>query len=157
VPRRHQAGPAAVDASAPHVTLHDEWDHGRQAYRRHWTAVHERRLRGTDLQFMAGLQARSPALLRQVRRRIAGLQPDSPQRARRLPDGDAIDLDAALDALVARRAGRTDDDPRLYQARPLRARQLSVALLLDTSSSTGYPMPARSTAGAPARVKVVVA
>ena len=141
-PRRRAAARPAHRSADAGTTLHDEWDHRRQAYLRHWTAVHERRLRGTDRSFLAGLQARFPALVRQVRRRIARLQTDTPQRARRLADGDAVDLDAALDALVARRATQRSGDDRLYEARPIRARSLSVALLLDTSSSTGYPIPA---------------
>lgn len=130
----------------PHTTWHDEWDVRLQAHRRHWTAVHERRLQGTDLQFMAGLHARFPALSRQIRRRFASLHGDAPRRERRLRDGDAVDLDAALDALVARRAGHQHADDRLYQARPLRQRSLSVALLLDMSSSTGFPIPSRGAA-----------
>ncbi len=137
-------------AAGPHTTLHDEWDHRLQAHRRHWTAVHERRLRGSDLQFMAGLQARFPGLLRRIRRRFASLRADAPQRARRLRDGDALDLDAALDAQVARRAAPLPADDRVYQARPLRQRALSVALLLDMSSSTGYPIPAPPGTATPA-------
>ncbi len=133
-------------AQGPHTTWHDEWDVRLQAHRRHWTAVHERRLQGTDLQFMAGLQARFPALSRQIRRRFASLHGDAPRRERRLRDGDAVDLDAALDALVARRAGPQHADDRLYQARPMRQRSLSVALLLDMSSSTGFPIPSRGAA-----------
>jgi nitric oxide reductase NorD protein len=44
---------------------------------------------------------------------------------------------------VARRAGHSAADDRLYQARPLHQRSLSVALLLDCSSSTGFAIPDR--------------
>ena len=92
--------PAAAPDRA-HTTLHDEWDCHLQAHRRHWTAVHERRLTGTDLRFLDDLRARFPTLVRQLRRRAVRLQADLPRRARRLADGDTVDLDAALEALVA--------------------------------------------------------
>ncbi|MES2715505.1 MAG: VWA domain-containing protein [Pseudomonadota bacterium] len=147
-PQRAGAGPGSP-ARGPQTTLHDEWDVRLQAYRRHWAAVHERRLQGSDLQFMAGLHARFPALSRQIRRRFASLHADAPRRERRLRDGDAVDLDAALDALVARRSGPQPADDRLYQARPIRQRSLSVALLLDMSSSTGFPIPDRGGTASP--------
>ena len=55
----------------------------------------------------------------------------------------------ALAARVACRAGPGDSDGRFYQARPIRQRSLSVALLLDTSSSTGFPIPSRNTSTTP--------
>lgn len=155
----------ATAASGARTTLHDEWDCHLQAHRRHWTAVHEHRLQGTDLHFLDGLRARFPTLVRQLQRHAVRLRADLPQRTRRLADGDTVDLDAALDALVARRTppqaavGPTRQagggprppwgDDRLYAARPLRERALAVALLLDTSSSTGYPIPSPADTAAP--------
>ncbi len=148
--QRHASARPGQPAQGSHTTWHDEWDVRLQAYRRHWVAVQERRMLGNDLQFLPGLQARFPALMRQLRRRFAHLQAHAPQRERRLRDGDAVDLEAALDALVARRTGQRHGDDRLYQARPLHQRSLSVALLLDMSSSTGFPIPDRSAAAAAA-------
>ena len=138
---RPRRAPAATDAR---TTWYDEWDAQLQAYRRHWVAVHERPVVGHDLQALADLRRRHAPLVRQIRRRFASPLAGAPRRERRLPDGDAVDLDAALDALVARRAGHGTTDDRLYQARPLHQRSLSVALLLDCSSSTGFAIPDRN-------------
>jgi nitric oxide reductase NorD protein len=57
-------------------------------------------------------------------------------RERRVPEGDALDLPAALDAAVALRAGH-DPDPRVF-ARMSRQRQsIALTLLVDLSRSTG--------------------
>jgi Mg-chelatase subunit ChlD len=133
-----------IEAGDPaRTTWYDEWDAQQRAYRRHWVAVHERPVAGRDLQALADLRQRHATLVRQIRRRFASPLAGAPRRERRLPDGDAVDLDAALDAQVARRAGHGGADDRLYQARPLRQRSLSVALLLDCSSSTGFAIPDR--------------
>jgi len=133
----------AAAATDTRTTWYDEWDAQLQAYRRHWVAVHERPVVGHDLQALADLRRRHAPLVRQIRRRFASPLAGAPRRERRLPDGDAVDLDAALDAQVARRAGHAGTDDRLYQARPLHQRSLSVALLLDCSSSTGFAIPDR--------------
>ena len=137
---RPRRTPGDADAR---TTWYDEWDAQLQAYRRHWVAVHERPVVGHDLQALADMRRRHAPLVRQIRRRFASPLAGAPRRERRLPDGDAVDLDAALDAQVARRAGHSAADDRLYQARPLHQRSLSVALLLDCSSSTGFAIPDR--------------
>ncbi|MEO7456790.1 MAG: VWA domain-containing protein [Gemmatimonadaceae bacterium] len=73
-------------------------------------------------------------LLRQVRQRFERLQSHR-QHLKRQLNGDELDLDACVAAVVDRRAGRTPDD-RLYAAvRPGR-RSIAIALLVDTSAST---------------------
>ncbi len=139
-PRLAPAGPAGAEVR---TTWYDEWDAQLQAYRRHWVAVHERPLVGHDLQALADLRRRHAPLVRQIRQRFASPLAGAPRRERRLTDGDAVDLDAALDAQVARRTARAASDDRVYQARPLHQRSLSVALLLDCSSSTGFAIPDR--------------
>ena len=137
---RPRRAAAVTDAR---TTWYDEWDAQLQAYRRHWVAVHERPVVGHDLQALADLRRRHAPLVRQIRRRFASPLAGAPRRERRLPDGDVVDLDAALDAQVSRRAGHSAAEDRLYQARPLHQRSLSVALLLDCSSSTGFAIPDR--------------
>jgi nitric oxide reductase activation protein len=87
------------------VTRHDEWDRHLRAYRRAWTAVHQRRLEGTDLGWIDALHSRFPSLSQRIRRRFARVSADGLVRERRMSDGERFDMDAVIDALVARRAG----------------------------------------------------
>jgi nitric oxide reductase NorD protein len=58
-----------------------------------------------------------------------------PQRQKRQAEGDALDIDACIEATISRRAGDTPD-PRVYSTTVRRFRDLSVLLLLDLSQST---------------------
>ncbi len=118
------------------VTLHDEWDHVQQAYRRRWTHVHEQRIEGGDPAFLPSLRARFAGPLARMQRRLRALRADRQVTLRRQPDGDTIDLEAALDWRVERHAARQPADDRLYRHVRRAERQLSVALLLDMSGST---------------------
>lgn len=134
---------AAAPKEQLRVVQHDEWDFRARVHRRRWASVRERRVVGRDRQFLAELRARHPALLQQIRRQFARLQADERRRERRLTDGEHIDLDAAIDSFAERRGPGAVSDDRLYQSRPRRARDVSVALLLDMSGSTGYPIRQR--------------
>ena len=141
-PARHTtAGPPRAEGLRRH--WHDEWDLHRQGYRRAWTCVHERHLEGADPQYLSSLRVRHAALSRQIRRRFSQARPAWRDRVPRAADGDRLDLDAAVASWVDRQAGHADDG-RVYIAHPPVRRDLAVALLLDTSGSTGFALPDRA-------------
>ena len=78
---------------------------------------------------------RNQPLVDRLSRLIRSARVSRPQRLRRQIDGEALDLDAVIDAAVARRGGDTPD-PRVYQTMARRYRDLSVLVLLDVSQST---------------------
>lgn len=141
VPVRQSSARPSAPGRARRITHHDEWDYHQQAHLKHWVSVHERDIQGTDLNFRADVLARFPSLSSQIRQHLVRLSADAPRRQRRLRDGDGVDLDAALEAFVDRRQGQQHADDKLYEARPHQERDVSVALLLDTSGSTGYGLP----------------
>jgi len=63
------------------------------------------------------------------------LTPEGVQRVRNMEDGDEIDLNAAIDAMVAIRMGEQPNS-RITMRNVLKSRDLSVVLLLDLSEST---------------------
>lgn len=138
VPTR--ATPARPPLQDAHRHRHDEWDYHLQRYRRAWTCVHERTLPPADPAFLADLRQRHPGLARLIRRRFSGARAAWRERVRRAPDGDQLDLDAAVAEVVNRRAGHLPDG-RVYVAHPPRRRDVCAALLLDTSGSTGFALP----------------
>ena len=135
-------------ATPSHVTLHDEWDHRLQAYRRRWTHVHEQRIEGGDPAFLPSLRQRFAGALARMRRRLRALRADQQLTLRRQPEGDTIDLEAALDWRVERHTALQPADDRLYRHVRRAERQLSVALLLDMSGSTSQWLPDAQAAGA---------
>jgi len=73
---------------------------------------------------------------RQLRQKIIDLlAPEDVQRVRNMEDGDEIDINVAIDAMVAIHMGE-QPNPRITMRNVLKTRDLSVVLLLDLSEST---------------------
>lgn len=119
---------------------YQEWDHQVQLYRPDWATVYERRIpRGLPGDIDGILEAHRP-ITHTIRRIIDTLQPQGVQRLRNLEDGDEIDVNAAVDAMVDIRAGR-QPDPRITLRNVINRRDLAVVLLLDLSESTNDLLP----------------
>ena len=73
--------------------------------------------------------------LYRIRRLIKSARVSRPSRLRRQPEGERLDLEASIRAMIDLRAGITPD-ARVYETSALNHRNLSVLLLLDISEST---------------------
>ncbi|ORV94852.1 nitric oxide reductase activation protein [Mycobacterium interjectum] len=106
-----------------------EWDAGRKGYRPAWCTVREVepaiKAQATQ-EIEAAIGVRRP-----LSRLGMGLH-----RRHRQPQGDDIDIDAAVEARVEVRAGSVPDEA-VYLDSLRRRRDLSVLLLLDVSGSAG--------------------
>ncbi len=119
--------------------LYPEWDYRLQFARPAWVSLWERRAEAGDGAALDAILAANRPLLARLRALIEALQPQGLVRQRRQEDGDDIDLNAAIDALVDIRLGR-QPDPRIAIRRRLQVRDLSVLLLVDLSRSTADPV-----------------
>jgi nitric oxide reductase NorD protein len=115
--------------------VYPEWDHQLQDHKPRWVRVQEHRVDVLGTAFAQGARLRHRQLIRRLRKSFEALHPDEIQRRRRLVSGDEVDLDAAIEAHVARRAGVEASD-RVYARREHVVRDVAVAFLLDLSSST---------------------
>ena len=95
--------------------------------------MYEQRLQGRDTRYIHGVRRRHAALARDVHRRLAALRPEALQRVHGTDDGDELELDRAIEALVERRAGRTHDRA-LYLRRDRAQRDVCAVFLVDTSA-----------------------
>ena len=143
-----EASPAADAPAGGGAACYPEWDQRIRAIRPDWSTVRERAtsaaIAGTDGAAEAVDErgddeaARREAMAR-VARLARRLRVETLVTRRREREGDFLDLDAAVGALVDRRIGASPD-PRVY-ARAVRARRdVAVLLLLDLSASTGDPV-----------------
>ena len=123
------------------VFVYDEWDYRVETYRSGACL-----LRQEPLPISPGVEAQPEiepdrGLSRHIRRQFELLRPERRWRRREL-DGEKIDLDAVVEAVVDRHAGRSPEE-RLYIARGERMRDIAAALLVDLSASTrrgGIPL-----------------
>ena len=113
---------------------YDEWDarHGR--YRTGWCTVHPGVAPRGDASWSVIALRERRQLVRRLRAQLEAHRAGLRATPRQL-DGEDVDLGAAIDDHVARRAGR-GDDPRLYVRRQKRRRDFVTTVLIDVSMST---------------------
>ena len=118
---------------------YQEWDYQIQLHRPDWVSVHERRQpRGHVEDIQAIIDEYRPVAHR-IKQIIDLLTPEGVQRVRNMEDGDEVDINAAIDAMIAIRMGE-QPNTRITMRNVLKNRDLSVVLLLDLSESTNEPM-----------------
>ncbi len=116
-----------------------EWDYQIQLYRPDWTAVYERRPSNGDIEEISTIVDNYKPIGHRIKQIIDLLAPTGVQRIRNMEDGDEVDLNAAIDAMVAIRM-RQQPNPRISMRNVLKTRNLSVLVLMDLSESTNEKM-----------------
>ncbi|SDJ85400.1 nitric oxide reductase activation protein NorD [Aliiruegeria lutimaris] len=117
-----------------------EWDYQVQLHRPDWATVYERRASKGDAGNVEAILAEHRPVAHRIRQIIDMLTPAGVQRVRNMEDGDEIDLNAAVDAMIAIRMGK-QPNPRITMRNVINSRDLAVTLLLDLSESTNDAAP----------------
>ena len=114
---------------------YQEWDYQIQLHRPDWVTIYERRqAKGNPQDIEKILTAHKP-IAHRIKQIIDLLTPEGVQRIRNMEDGDEIDLNAAVDAMISIRMGQ-QPNPRITMRNVLKSRDLSVVILMDLSEST---------------------
>ena len=112
-----------------------EWDYKVQLHRPSWATVYERRQGRGDPATIDEVQTAHKGVSHRIRQIVDRLRPQGISRQRRLEDGDELDINAAVDAIVMTRLGM-QPDPRITMRNVVNRRDLAVVILLDLSQST---------------------
>ncbi len=115
--------------------LYDEWDYQVQLARPEWTTVIERRQPKADPEVMDQILEKHKPIASRIKHLIDALQPQGIVRKRGFEDGDELDIDAAVRAMIDIRRG-VMPDPRINIRVTRHLRDLSMILLMDLSAST---------------------
>ena len=115
--------------------LYDEWDGTIQDYRAGWCRVVERLAPSGEEDFIEQTLAAHAPAVRLLRRYFETIRPTGLRRLMGQPDGDDVDLDAAIRHAVERHAG-ADLSEGLYARRVKKEREVAVAFVVDLSGST---------------------
>ncbi|ACH83608.1 MULTISPECIES: nitric oxide reductase activation protein NorD [Acidithiobacillus] len=116
-----------------------EWDYQMQLERPEWCTVLEKRAKSGTLETIHEIVAKHKPIIGRLKFLIEALQPQGVQRLRKQEDGDEIDLNAAVRAMIEMRMGE-QPDPRIMMRNVRKVRDLSVLLLIDLSESTNDPV-----------------
>jgi nitric oxide reductase activation protein len=123
------------ETRAEPVFFYDEWDYLINDYRPRWCQLREILLEGDSSELVHQIRKEHSALITAVRRHFQRIRPEMLRRVKRLRDGEEIDLNDAIEAVIDRKAGLTPSD-RIYQNRERKTRDVATAFLLDLSAST---------------------
>ncbi|KPK11875.1 MAG: hypothetical protein AMJ68_04085 [Acidithiobacillales bacterium SG8_45] len=114
---------------------YQEWDYQIQLHRPDWATVYERRQPRGNPEDIENILTEYKPIAHRIKQIIDLLTPEGVQRVRNMEDGDEIDLNAAIDAMVAIRMGE-QPNPRITMRNVLKNRDLAVVVLMDLSEST---------------------
>lgn len=112
-----------------------EWDYTVQLHRPNWVTVLEKRQKKGDPQDIDRILTENRPVASRLRHIIDAIQPEGVQRFRRQEEGEEIDLNAAIRAMIDIRAGEMPDQ-RINIRIVRKVRDLAVLVLLDLSEST---------------------
>ena len=114
--------------------LYDEWDFGRQNYRKHWCAVREKDVAPVHDQFPDHTLDKYSGVVKHLRKTFEAMR-DEDRLLKRQSDGEGVDIDALVEALADAHDGREMTD-RLFTRMHRADRNIAVMFMVDMSGST---------------------
>ena len=126
---------AAIDAALAQRYRYDEWDYLIGMDRPAWCTLLEKVAPRGDPRAIAEVLRRNEDTVNRLTSLIKAVQIQRPLRLKKQLEGDRLDIDACIDAMVDLRSGRVPD-PRVQQRLVRNSRDLDALLLLDLSQST---------------------
>jgi nitric oxide reductase NorD protein len=121
---------------------YQEWDYHAQLYRPDWATVIERRQGRGDPERMDEILTKHKPVASRIRHLIDALQPQGIVRRRGYEEGEELDLNAAVRAMIDIRRG-VMPDPRINIRISRHVRDLSIVVLMDLSESTNEKVGAK--------------
>nr|MDA3870079.1 VWA domain-containing protein [Gammaproteobacteria bacterium] len=118
---------------------YQEWDYQIQLHRPDWATVYERRQPRGDIDDIISILDEYKPVAHRIKQIIDQLTPEGVQRVRNMEDGDEIDINAAIDAMISIRMGE-QPNTRITMRNVVKSRDLSGVVLMDLSESTNEAM-----------------
>ena len=112
-----------------------EWDYQIQLERPSWATVLERHPPLGELAVIEKIVTDNKPVISRLKYLIESMIPQAMQRIRRQEDGDELDINAAIRAMIDIRMG-LQPDPRIMMRYKRNVRDLAVMVLLDMSESS---------------------
>ncbi len=117
------------------IYYYDEWDIASGDYRPRWCRLEEKMLEAGSMESVESIREEYGAITSLLRRYFEYLRPQAFKKIKKQEYGEEIDIEAAIDSLVERKAGFSPSS-RVYSLRQKKVRDVSAAFLIDMSGST---------------------
>ncbi|MCP4579270.1 MAG: VWA domain-containing protein, partial [Deltaproteobacteria bacterium] len=115
--------------------FYKEWDRNISDYKIDWCQVRQRIAREDPNDFVEKVNERLRGIILLIRKQFMKLKPETFKKYKAQPIGDALDIDALVQALTDMRSGAAMSE-NVYIRRDKRIRDVSVFFLVDLSGST---------------------
>jgi len=115
---------------------YDEWDYRARDYRPAWCRLRQRPIEEGSPSYFDRVLRTYASVVYDIRRQFEMLRPELLRKVKRLRDGEELDFDAVIEAILEKRAGQAPSE-KVYARRNKVERDVAVAFLLDMSASTG--------------------
>ena len=125
----------SLEVTEPQTFVYDEWDFRADDYKPRWCVVRQKPMAEGEPSYYGTTLHNYRALVGQIRRQFELMVPEMFRKVRKLEDGDDIDVDDVIEAMIDIRTGASPSD-KFYWRRNKVQRDVAVAFLLDTSAST---------------------
>lgn len=116
------------------ATFYDEWDMGREHYRKNWCVMREKDVPPVEDDFHRATLEKYAGLVKHLRKSFEAMR-DENRVEKRQAYGDDVDIDALVEALADARDGSEMSD-RLFVRLHRAERNIAVAFMVDMSGST---------------------
>ncbi|MCB1754266.1 MAG: VWA domain-containing protein [Gammaproteobacteria bacterium] len=124
-----------VEENGLPVARYSEYDYLTGRSRPEWTTIVEYTPTPGPTNLVDDILESHPAVVNRIRALITSAKISRPQKVMRQPEGEFLDLNAGIEAMISRRVGE-QPDPQVYGRSERRQRDLSIHVLLDISEST---------------------
>ncbi len=122
------------------IATYPEWDFLIRQARPNWTTLRAYKPKPGAKADIDGIIGDHAPVARKLSALIRTACASRPRRLRHQAEGDALDLDACINAAISLRAGEMPD-PRIYTRVERRIRDLATLVLLDVSQSANDRLP----------------
>ncbi len=128
--------PTQLSSQQPGVEhYYSEWDYALQMLRPKWATVIEREVPAGDASIMDGILTQHKGVATRLRHLVDAMQPQGLVRQRGYEDGEQIDIEAAIRAMIDIRRGIMPD-PKINIRIKHHERDFALLLMMDLSQST---------------------
>ena len=134
-PAHEEEQGGSLEPIEPKEKVYDEWDFRAADYKPKWCIVREKNVEEGDINFFNDTLQNYAALCADIRRQFEMVVPENFRKVRKVIDGEDLDLDAAIEATIDLRIGRTPSE-KIWWRRNKLERDVAVVFLLDMSAST---------------------
>jgi nitric oxide reductase NorD protein len=122
------------DAAASNTYIYPEWDYRTEVSTPAWVTLRERDTVPGDLGIIEDITAQNKHLITRLKNLLLAIQHKGVRRIRKQEEGDEIDINAAVRAMMDIRLGILPDS-RIMMSSLRKTRDISVLVLLDLSGS----------------------